>query len=82
MELCTQCLNQVKPNKGVRGYFVIEILLYILMILPGILYTLWRITGGREKTCPTCGGHAFVPIDSPAGKALLASIPQPEKKVA
>lgn len=80
MELCTQCLNQVKPKKGVRGYFIIEIMLYLLMVLPGIIYTLWRITGGREKSCPQCGGHNFVPLNSPAANALLASIPQ--KKVA
>lgn len=71
MELCTQCLSKVEPKKGVRGYFVIEILLYLVMILPGLLYTLWRITGGKEKTCPKCGSHVFVPIDSPAAQMML-----------
>lgn len=79
MTLCTQCLNKVEPKKVVRGYFIIEIALWLLMILPGLIYTFWRIFGGRQETCPECGGHAFVPLDSPAAKALLATVP---KKVA
>lgn len=79
MELCTQCLNQVQPKKVVRGYFVIEIILYLAMILPGIIYTLWRLMGGREKTCPKCGGHGFVPVDSPAASAILSRMPEVKK---
>lgn len=79
MKLCTQCLNQVEPKKVVRGYFVIEIILWLAMILPGAIYTLWRVIGGRQETCPKCQGHNFVPIDSPAGVALLSKVQQTQK---
>jgi len=73
MELCTTCLSKVNPKKDVRGYFIIEIVLWLFMVIPGLLYTLWRVAGGKQKVCPKCGSQSFVPIDSPAGKQLLAS---------
>ena len=77
MKLCTQCYNKVEPKREVRGYFLIEIALWFLFILPGLIYTVWRVIGGREEICPECNGKSFVPLDSPAAKSLLSNIPKP-----
>lgn len=73
MKLCIRCLDKVEPKKEVRGYFLMEIALWLLFILPGFIYSIWRVIGGREEICPKCGGKNFVPLDSPAAKSLLVN---------
>jgi hypothetical protein len=46
-----------------------ELLLWLLLILPGMLYSLWRHTA-RYKGCPTCAEPRMIPLDSPAGGQL------------
>jgi hypothetical protein len=48
-----------------------EVLLWLCLLLPGILYSLWRITS-RYKGCPVCGARNPIPLETPAGKALAA----------
>lgn len=74
LKLCTQCLNQVKPKGVVRGSIIIELGLWLFFLLPGLIYSLWRVAGGREPTCPECGGHNLVPLDSPAAKTLITGM--------
>lgn len=67
---CPACGTVAKPRTHTRGSFLIEIVLWLLMILPGVLYTLWRLTT-RGKVCPACGGTTLLPLDSPKARAAL-----------
>ena len=52
--VCTNCLHKGSPKREVAGSFLIEIVLYLFMIVPGIIYTIWRNTGGVSYRCKKC----------------------------
>lgn len=66
---CTSCGTQGKARITTRGSFAIEIVLWLCLIVPGLIYSLWRLTT-RARTCRACGATTLVPINSPAAVAL------------
>jgi hypothetical protein len=68
--ICSTCGTVCNPIKVTKGSIAIEIVLWLFMILPGIIYSLWRLTS-RYEGCPKCGAKNIIPIDSPKGKKLL-----------
>ena len=69
--ICTRCGSQAGARSVTRGSFFIEIILWLCFLIPGLIYTIWRLTT-RHKACRACGSAELVPTDSPAGKALTA----------
>lgn len=68
---CTQCGSKfARPKTNTRGSFFIEIFLWLLLLIPGIIYSLWRLTT-RYKSCPVCGSSQIIPTSSPAAQAAL-----------
>lgn len=67
--VCTQCESVGKPKRRTKGSFIIEIFLWLMFIVPGILYSLWRLTT-KENVCRTCGAASLVPVQSPAGQRI------------
>lgn len=49
-----------------------ELLLWFLFLVPGLLYSHWRHTS-RKETCQQCGGTDLVPAHSPVGRQILAA---------
>lgn len=70
--LCPNCLNQSKPKTKIRGSILIEIILWLCLIIPGLIYSLWR-SGSRYKVCPSCNATGMIPLGSPRAKQLLSS---------
>lgn len=70
--ICLACGSVDYPRKITRGSFFIEILLYLLLIAPGVIYTLWRLTT-KYKGCRTCGSASIIPVSSPKGIELFKS---------
>jgi hypothetical protein len=66
---CTACGTVAKPKKIVKGSFILELLLWLCFLLPGIIYSVWRLSN-KANACPKCGSESMIPIDSP--KALQA----------
>jgi hypothetical protein len=66
---CGNCGTVGKPKKVTKGSIVIEIFLWLMMILPGLLYSVWRLST-RHTACPGCGAPNMIPVDSP--KAIAA----------
>jgi hypothetical protein len=52
-----------------KGSFLIEFLLWVCFIVPGLIYSIWRL-GTRHKGCPSCGGP-MIPVDSPVARAAM-----------
>ncbi len=50
---CPNCSYKGEGKTITKGNTSTELLLYILMILPGLIYSLWRI-GSRYLGCPKC----------------------------
>lgn len=68
--VCTACGSIGKPIKTVKGNFFTEIVLWCFLLLPGLIYTTWRLTS-KYKACPKCGKPTMIPMDTPTGKALI-----------
>jgi ribosomal protein S27AE len=67
---CQNCGTVARPRTRVRGSFLIEVFLWLCLIIPGVVYSLWRVTT-KEKVCPQCGAGQMIPLDSPRAKAAL-----------
>lgn len=44
-----------------KGSVAVAVILWFCGILPGLIYTLWMLSGTRQ-TCPACGAPYPVPI--------------------
>ena len=64
---CSNCGTVGQPKTVTKGSFAIELVLWLAMLLPGLLYSVWRLST-RHKACPGCGAQNMIPVDSP--KAL------------
>ncbi|MHB1350074.1 MAG: hypothetical protein ACYCYR_09395 [Desulfobulbaceae bacterium] len=84
---CTNCGYKGKPKQMVKGKMSTELLLWLLFIVPGLIYSIWRLAN-VYKGCPACKADSLIPANSPMAKQLLATLtpkpatPPPPKKVA
>jgi hypothetical protein len=69
-QVCTTCGHIGIPKKIVKGSFGIEMILWLLFCLPGLIYTVWRLTT-KADACPKCKNTTMIPIDSPMGQKLI-----------
>ena len=68
--ICANCGKIAKPRTVTRGNILIEIILWLAFLIPGLIYSIWRLTT-RYKACPHCLAPNPVPLDSPRGRKLL-----------
>lgn len=69
--LCKSCGTKGKAASVTPGSFLIEIVLWIAFIVPGILYSLYRVTK-RHNACPVCKSREIIPVDSPLAVKVLS----------
>lgn len=65
---CTTCGHEGPTTLQTKGSMGIEIVLWLCFLVPGIIYSLWRISS-RQKACTSCGATTLVPINSPVAVA-------------
>lgn len=73
--ICGECNSALEFDKSKRGSRIIEMILWSTLVIPGLIYSIWR-KSTRKKICYYCGSD-FVFPDSLEAKNLLKSI---EKK--
>ena len=66
---CTSCGTTGAPKKHTPGSSWIELVLWLCMLFPGLIYSLWRLMA-RRNVCASCGGVQLVPSDSAAGRRI------------
>jgi hypothetical protein len=67
---CTVCKTISEQSKTTMpGSDGAEIALWILFLLPGIVYSIWR-NNAKAEVCPSCNSKAIVPLSSPAGQSI------------
>lgn len=55
MRYCYICQELVAtPKTYIKGNLLIELVLWLCFLLPGFVYSLWRMTS-RYEGCPDCG---------------------------
>jgi hypothetical protein len=69
---CTSCGTTGVPKKHTPGSTLIELVLWLCLFVPGLIYSIWRLTA-RRKVCASCGGAQLVPSDSPVGRRIAGA---------
>lgn len=68
--ICREC-GYIGRKKSIRpGSSIIELILILTAVIPGIFYQLLR-NAGKKEVCPQCNSQNMVPIDSPCGKKVI-----------
>jgi hypothetical protein len=64
---CKQCGFVGQPKRYVPGSLFLEILLWLFLIVPGVIYTGLRRTKAYWG-CPVCAAPNMIPADSPVAQ--------------
>jgi hypothetical protein len=70
---CTNCGTVARPRQQIKGSFLIEVMLWLCFLVPGIIYSIWRLTT-KAIVCPRCGAPNMIPTASPKARAALAKV--------
>ena len=73
---CMTCGHDALPKVKAKGSGLIELVLWLALFVPGLIYSIWRRTA-LVPTCSQCGSASMVPKDSPAAMAHRRSLEQP-----
>lgn len=71
--VCKTCGFHGESENDTKGSFGIEVILWLCFIIPGLIYSLWRLST-RRPVCPKCSSSEIIPIDSPLGNQLMRKI--------
>ena len=71
--VCESCNEQTMSVTKMKGTMLINIVLLVCMVVPGVLYFVWRLTT-KHKACGSCGSDQILPINSLKGKKLLKEL--------
>ena len=71
--ICPSCGTEGKPIKITKGSIFIEIILWLCFLVPGLIYSIWRLTT-RYTACRSCKAEGMVPVDSPIGQRLAREL--------
>lgn len=69
--ICTTCGYRGMPKKFYKGSFLMEIALWLLFLIPGFIYSLWRQVS-KFEACPACKKPTMIPVNTPIGKKLTS----------
>lgn len=71
--ICTVCGRIGSEIKQQQGSCLIELVLYLFFILPGIIYSVWRFGSRDRRVCKYCNGKT-IPCSSPQGLHLWKTL--------
>ena len=69
---CPECGLVGQGKSQVQGSLGLELALWLALLLPGLLYSVWRLRSGA-RVCASCHYAGLLPLDSPQARAR----PQP-----
>jgi hypothetical protein len=76
---CQHCGSLGAPKTRVKGSFWIEVILWFCFLVPGVIYSVWRLTT-KDKVCTACGALNMIPVDSPKAQAARLTLAPGEVK--
>lgn len=74
--VCKQCGHYGEPERETKGSFWIEVVLWLCFLVPGLIYSIWRINS-RHDVCAKCGSSDLIPADTPLGRKLMHEVAPP-----
>ena len=72
---CPSCATTGIPQFQRSGSTFVEVLLWLFVLIPGIIYSIWRASTKRW-VCPKCGLSGMIPVDSPLAQKAIDSRPR------
>lgn len=69
---CPSCGTVGVPQFRKSGSTSVAVVLWLLGILPGLIYSIWRASTKRY-VCPKCEQTGVIPLDSPKAVAALSN---------
>lgn len=73
--ICPACGTRGGSKTITRGSFLVELALWCCFLIPGVIYSLWRLSA-KVKVCAACRNPGVVPVNSPRGRELVAHFQQ------
>lgn len=73
--VCPHCGTRGRPTTKTPGSILIEVVLWLCFIVPGVIYSLWR-HAARVKVCRHCRQPGLVPCSTPRGQQLIQQFGQ------
>lgn len=70
---CPNCGEKAAPHVTRKGHIVIELILWLAAIIPGLIYSIWR-RSNRKQQCPSCNAPNMIPLGSPRAKQMLSTM--------
>lgn len=67
---CLQCGTAQYGDRTLPGSGWIELILWLWLIVPGVIYSIWR-RSKKRPTCAACGSRDVAAISSPVGAQLV-----------
>jgi hypothetical protein len=77
--VCTNCGTKAAPQSHTKGSILIEIILWLAFIVPGLIYSIWRLTS-RQQVCPACKKPTLIPLNTPAGQKYAREFAEDQVK--
>ena len=68
---CGNCGHVGPARRLTPGSFAVELLLWLCLLVPGLVYSLWRLSARRD-VCAKCGAGQLLPLDTPKGAQIAA----------
>jgi hypothetical protein len=68
---CPNCGSVAEAKRHTKGSFLVELLLWLCFLVPGLIYSIWRLTT-RSTVCGVCKSSGVIPENSPRAKEALA----------
>lgn len=75
MNICTTCGYIGNPTRQTKGSFGVEIVLWLFFIIPGLIYSIWRLSS-KQSVCPACKNPTLIPANTPKGQELYEAAKQ------
>lgn len=77
--VCADCgtLNPY-PTPQLAGSNALELVLWLCLFVPGLIYTIWRRQNQRPL-CRNCRSRKMIPADSPEGQRLSGGRELPQR---
>lgn len=69
--ICMDCGHIGYPVRITKGHFALEVLLWLFFLVPGLIYSVWRLTT-RHDGCEACGSARVVSRKLPLARQVEA----------
>ncbi len=71
--ICQVCCYKKKPEMWKPGSLKIEIVLWLLGGVPGLMYSLWRRVFRTVRICPECRTATMISTATPHGQKMIGA---------